>query len=72
VYMLVLVKEREGRTPSDKIIKMISARSTDRELKRERQRGGTERHKREQETEKRNNGVCERKHARNEYFSLSL
>ena len=62
--MLVLVKERKGRTPSGKIIKMITARSTDRELKRERERGGTESHKREQETEKRNNGVCERKHAR--------
>ena len=59
-----MVKEREGHIPSDKIIKIMTARSTDREIKRERERGGTESHKREQETRKRNNGVCERKHER--------
>ena len=53
-----MVKEREGHTPSDIIRKMTTARSTDKEIKRERERGRhREAKKRTRDGEKEKGGV---------------
>jgi hypothetical protein len=52
------VKEREGHTPSDIIRKRTTARSTDKEIKRERERGWhREAKKRTRDGEKQQGGV---------------
>ena len=53
-----MVKERVGHAPVDIIRKMTTARSTDREIKRERERGGhREAKKRTRDGEKEQGGV---------------
>lgn len=59
-----MVKEREGHAPSDIIRKMTTARSTDREIKRYRERGGHREAKKRTRDAEKEQGVCERKHAR--------